>query len=189
MTPLLAERKTMGIRREQLGNTGYYAAPSDVYRARDGWIIVPTIGNQMFRRWARAIGRADLIDDPRLGDDISRGNNASVINEAMSAWCSKRDRSEAISMLESARIPCGPCYDLDEVLADPQVNSRKLLEEIEYPGGVKPIPIASSPIRLSATPAKSSRRAPTLGEHTSEVLGELGFTLEDITALRQSKAI
>lgn len=189
MTPLLAERKTMGIRRQQLGNTGYYAAPSDVYRTRDGWIIVPTIGNQMFRRWARAIERADLIDDPRLRDDISRGNNASVINEAMSEWCSKRTRDEAIAELESARIPCGPCYDLDEVLADSQVTSRKLLEETEYPGGAKQIPIASPPIRLSATPAKESRRAPTLGEHTKEVLIEIGFSADDITALRNSGAV
>jgi len=189
MTPLLAERKTMGIRRKQLGNTGYYAAPSDVYRTRDGWITVPTIGNQMFRRWARAIERADLIDDPRLRDDISRGNNASVINEAMSEWCSKRSREKAIAELESARIPCGPCYDLEEVLADPQVNARKLLDEIEYPGGTKPIPIASSPIRLSATPAKESRRAPTLGEHTDEVLTEIGFRPDEISAYRESKVI
>jgi len=189
MTPLLAELKTMGIRRQQIGNTGYYAAPSDAYRTRDGWIIVPTIGGPMFRRWARLIGREDLIDDPRCKDDISRGNNSAVINEAMSEWCSGRTREQAIAELEAARVPCGPCYDLDEVLADAQVNSRNLLEEIEYPGGKKPVPIASPPIRLSETPAGACRRAPTLGEHTGEVLGELGFTPEDIAALRESNAI
>src|SRR5262249_47206860 len=134
MTPLLAELTTMGIRRKQLGNTGYYAAPSDVYQTSDGgWIIVPTIGDQMFRRWARLIGREDLVDDPRLRDDISRGNNAVVINDAMSKWCSERTRDRAIAELEAARIPCGPCYKLDEVLDDTQVNSRELLDEIEYP--------------------------------------------------------
>ena len=189
MAPLLAERKTMGIRREQLGNTGYYAAPSDVYRTRDGWIIVPTIGNQMFRRWARAINREDLIDDPRCKDDISRGNNAAVINEAMSRWCSERSREQAIAELERARIPCGACYDLDEVLADAQVNSRGLLEELEYPGGTQRVPIASPPVRSSETPASSCRRAPTLGEHTVEVLGEVGFTADEITALRNAHAI
>jgi crotonobetainyl-CoA:carnitine CoA-transferase CaiB-like acyl-CoA transferase len=189
MAPLLAERKTMGIRREQLGNTGYYAAPSDVYRTRDGWIIVPTIGNQMFRRWARAINRADLIDDSRLQDDISRGNNAALINEAMSRWCSERSRDQAIAELERARIPCGACYDLDEVLADPQVNSRGLLEELEYPGGTQRVPIASPPVRSSETAASSCRRAPTLGEHTVEVLGEVGFTADEITALRNAHAI
>jgi crotonobetainyl-CoA:carnitine CoA-transferase CaiB-like acyl-CoA transferase len=189
MTPLLAERKAVGIRREQLGNTGYYAAPSDVYRTRDGWIIVPTIGNPMFRRWARVINREDLIDNSQLQDDISRGNNAAVINEAMSEWCSGRSREQAIAELERARIPCGPCYDLDEVLADPQVNSRGLLEEPGYPGGTRPVPIASSPVRLSETPASRCRRAPMLGEHTVEVLGEIGFTADEITALREAYAI
>jgi crotonobetainyl-CoA:carnitine CoA-transferase CaiB-like acyl-CoA transferase len=190
MTPLLAELKTMGIRRKQLGNTGYYAAPSDVYQTSDGgWIIVPTIGDQMFKRWARVIGREDLVDDPRLRDDISRGNNAVVINDAMSKWCSERTRDQAIAELEAARIPCGPCYELDEVLTDPQVSSRVLLEEIEYPDGASPIPIARLPVRLSDMPASSCCRAPMLGEHTSEVLIELGFTAEDITSFRESKVI
>ncbi|HEY3135109.1 MAG TPA: CoA transferase [Blastocatellia bacterium] len=190
MTPLLAELKTMGIRRKQLGNTGYYAAPSDVYQTSDGgWIIVPTIGDQMFKRWARVIGREDLVDDPRLRDDISRGNNAVVINDAMSKWCSERTRDQAIAELEAARIPCGPCYDLGEVLADPQVNSRELLEEIEYPGGRKPVPIASTPVRLSETLVDRPRRAPTLGEHTDEVLREVGFTADEILALRGQRVI
>ena len=189
MTPLLAELKTMGIRREQMGNTGYYAAPSDVYQTRDGWIIVPTIGNPMFRRWARLIGREDLIEDPRCRDDIARGNNSAVINEAMSRWCSERSREQAIAELESARIPCGACYELDEVLSDPQVNARGLLEEVEYPGGSKPVPIASAPLRLSETPANPCRRAPTLGEHTDKVLSEIGFTTHDIAALRSAGAV
>ena len=189
MTPLLAERKSMGIRREQLGNTGYYAAPSDVYRTVDGWIIVPTIGDQMFRRWARVIGRDELIEDPRLGDDISRGNNAAVINKAMSAWCRERTRAQAIAELEAGRIPCGPCYDLDEVLADPQVNSRRLLEEVEYLKGKKPVPIASTPVRLGEFVAGSTRRAPTLGEHTDEVLAQIGFSDYEIAELRSAGAV
>ena len=189
MTPLLAELKTMGIRREQLGNTGYYAAPSDAYRTSDGWIVVPTIGVPMFRRWARLIGREDLIDDPRFKDDISRGNNAEVINAAMSEWCAGRTREQAIAELEKARVPCGPCYDLDEVLDDAQVNFRKLLQEVEYPGGTKPVPISSTPLRLSATPAGSCQRAPTLGEHTESILGELGFSAEDIAAFRTAGVV
>src|SRR5262249_17233631 len=146
MTPLLAERATMGIKREQIGNTAYYASPSDVYRARDGWIIVPTIGEPMFRRWARLMGREDLTSDPGCKDDITRGNNADLINQVMAAWCESRTRDEAIRELELARIPCGPVYDLDEVLADPQVNARGLLEEVEYPGATKPVPLASTPV-------------------------------------------
>jgi crotonobetainyl-CoA:carnitine CoA-transferase CaiB-like acyl-CoA transferase len=189
MTPLLAELKTMGIRREQLGNTAYYAAPSDAYRAKDGWILVPTVGGPMFRRWARLVGREDWIDDPRFADDLVRGDNAKIINEEMSRWCAERTRDQAIAELEAARVPCGPCYNLDEVLADPQVNARNLLEEVEYPGGLKPVPISSPPIRLSESPAESRRRAPTLGEHTDVVLSEIGFTNAEIQALRDACAI
>jgi crotonobetainyl-CoA:carnitine CoA-transferase CaiB-like acyl-CoA transferase len=78
---------------------------------------------------------------------------------------------------------------LDEVLADLQVNSQELLEEIEYPGGRKPVPIATTPVRLSRTPAERCRRAPTLGEHTDEVLSEIGFSANEIGALRSAGAM
>jgi crotonobetainyl-CoA:carnitine CoA-transferase CaiB-like acyl-CoA transferase len=135
------------------------------------------------------VGREDLIADPRFKDDISRGNNAVLINEVMSEWCAGRTRDEAVADLESARVPCGPVYDLDEVLGDPQVNARGLLQEVEFPGGSKAVPIASPPVRLGETPALAVRRAPTLGEHTDEVLSEIGFSPEEITALRESKVV
>ncbi|HKP12927.1 MAG TPA: CoA transferase, partial [Blastocatellia bacterium] len=147
MTPLLAERRAMGIRREQPGNIGYYTAPSDAYRTRDGWVLVPTIGDDMFRRWARLMGREDLISDPRCKDDITRGDNAQLINGVMRDWCAARTRDEAISQLERARIPCGPVYDLDEVLADAQVNARGLLEAVDYDGSA--VPTAPPPLRLT----------------------------------------
>ncbi|HEX5732590.1 MAG TPA: CoA transferase [Blastocatellia bacterium] len=187
MTPLLAERAARGIVRERQGNTGYYTAPSDVYRTSDGWIIVPTIGDDMFRRWARLLGREELIDDPRCADDITRGNNAALINEAMSAWCAARTRDEAIRELEQARIPSGPVYDLGEVLADAQVAARGLLEEVEQLGD-KAVPLSRTPVRLNGE-QNSLSRAPALGEHTDEVLAEIGFSAEDIANFRAAGAI
>lgn len=189
MTPLLAERAVTGIRRKRLGNTGYYTAPSDTYRTRDGWIIVPTIGDDMFRRWTRLVGREDLLTDPRCADDLTRGDNADIINEVMSAWCAARTRDEAISELERARIPCGPVYELDEVLSDAQVQARRLLEPVAYPGGSRPVPVANVPLRMSETPAEVRRHAPLLGEHTDEILAALGFTRDEITAFRRNQVI
>ncbi len=189
MQPLLAERAMTGILRRQQGNTSYHTAPNDVYRTRDGWIIVPTIGNAMFRRWARLIGREDLIDDPRFADDISRANNSEIINQAMSDWCGWHTRDEAIAELERVRVPCGPVYNLDEVLADPQVNARNLFEEREYPGSSAPVPLAATPVRLSETPARITRLAPRLGEHNREVLLELGFGTDEIATLIEEGAI
>src|ERR1044072_3428075 len=162
MTPLLMERAVTEIRRQRQGNTAYYTAPSDAYRVRDGWIIVPTIGDQMFRRWARLVGREDLIGDPRTQDDITRGNNSDLINDVMTRWCAARTRDEAIQELGRARIPCRPGYGLDERLSDEQVRARQLLEAIDYPGSAKAIPVSSVPVRLSETPGDVRRRAPIL---------------------------
>jgi crotonobetainyl-CoA:carnitine CoA-transferase CaiB-like acyl-CoA transferase len=189
MQPLLAEKAMTGIQREQTGNTGYYAAPSDTYRTRDGWIIVPTIGNHMFRRWARLVGREDLTADPRFSDDLSRAENVQTINKIMSEWCALRSRDEAVGELERARIPCGPVYDTGETLADPQVNARRLLEEVEYPGASRPVPLSSTPIRMSDDGEGSLGRAPALGEHTDEVLGEIGFSAEEIAAFRRESVV
>ena len=189
MTPFLMERQLTGIVRKRQGNTGYYTAPSDAYRTRDGWINVPTIGDSMFRRWARLVGREDLIDDPRLKDDVARAGHADLISDVMTRWCSTRTRDEAVGELERARIPSGPVYELDEVLADPQVQARRLLEETAYSGDDRPVPVSSPAARLSRTPADVRRGAPMLGEHTDEVLAELGFTANQIDAFRSQGVV
>jgi crotonobetainyl-CoA:carnitine CoA-transferase CaiB-like acyl-CoA transferase len=189
MLPFLAEREMTGIVRRQQGNTSYYTAPSDTYRTRTGWIIVPTIGDQMFRRWARLVGREDLIDDPRFRDDMSRAGNSVVINRVMSEWCAARTRDEAIAELEAARVPCGAVYELDEVISDPQVKSRGLIQSIGSPGASKAVPVAPAPVRMSETVCELRRRAPALSEHTNEVLAELGFNPGEIDALRKQGVI
>jgi len=189
MLPLLAEKKLTGILRERQGNRSYYTGPGDIYRAKDGWILISVIGEPMFRRLARAVGREDLTDDPRCKDDLTRANNHELITEVMSKWCAERKRDEAIAELEKARIPCGAVYNLDEALNDPQVNARKIISEMNFSGSAKPVPIASTPVRLSATPAELRRSAPTLGEHTNEVLSELGFTPEEIESFRKANVI
>jgi crotonobetainyl-CoA:carnitine CoA-transferase CaiB-like acyl-CoA transferase len=189
MTPFLMERTVMDIRRQRQGNTAYYMAPSDCYRTRDGWILVPTIGQPMFRRWTRLVGRDDLLNDPRMKDDITRGNHSALVNEVMAAWSAARTRDEAIAQLEAARIPCGPVYELDEVVDDAQVKARGLLVDSSYPTSDKPIPLAPPAVRLSETPGEVRARAPRIGEHTDEVLRELGYSQAEIDSLRAAEVI
>lgn len=189
MTPLLMERAMTGIHRQRRGNAGFFAAPSDAYETRDGWILVPTIGDDMFRRWARLVGREELLADPRFKDDISRGDHYREINEIMSRWCAARTRGEATAALERARIPVGPVYQLDEVLSDAQVQARGLFQNLSFAGSSKPAPLARPAVRLSETPGELRHGAPTLGEHTDEVLNELGFTADERARFRSEGAV
>jgi crotonobetainyl-CoA:carnitine CoA-transferase CaiB-like acyl-CoA transferase len=186
---LLAEREVLGIERQQIGNASFYAAPLDAYQTTDGWIVLSVIGNDMFERWARLVGKAEFIGDARFRDDLRRAENRALITEAMDLWLASRTSAQAIAELESARIPAGPVLSTREVLDDPQVKARNLLQYVDYPGAPKPVPLANTPVRLSATPGQIRRRAPTLGEHTDEVLRELGYSGEEIRELRESGAV
>ncbi|MBI1761412.1 MAG: CoA transferase [Acidobacteria bacterium] len=189
MQSLLAERHVTGIVREQRGNAGLHAAPTDTYRTRDGWIVVQAIGQPMFERWARLVGRADLIADPRCADDLARGDNYHLITAVMAAWTAARTTAEALQQLEAVRLPAGPVYALQEVLNDPQVQARELLQYVDYPGSPAAVPLANTPVRLSATPGEIRRRAPLLGEHTHEVLRELNFSEAEIEAFQTGHVI
>lgn len=189
MQAMIAEQAVLQVNRRAQGNTGFYAAPADVYRAKDGWIVVLVNGNPMFRRWARLVGREDLIADPRCADDLTRADNAALINEVMSAWMAGRTQAEVIRQLEEVRLAGAPVYDLDEVLNDPQVRARELLKLIEYPGVGQPVPIPNPAVQLSESRVSIRHRAPGLGEHTEEILRELGFDSEEMNAFREARVV
>jgi crotonobetainyl-CoA:carnitine CoA-transferase CaiB-like acyl-CoA transferase len=189
MQTILAERQIFGVERRQTGNTSFYASPADCYRTCDGWIMVSIVGHEMFARWARLVGHEDFISDPRFASDQQRADNHGVINEAMNTWLASRTTAQAIAELEAARIPAGPVLDPGQVLADPQVKARRLLQEIEFPGTPAPIPLASPALSLSATPPQIRHRAPMLGEDTDQILFELGYSADEIANLRKAEAV
>lgn len=189
MQNILAERQVLGIERKQIGNTSFYAAPGDAYRARDGWIMVSIVGSDMFARWARLVGRDEFIADPRFAGDQLRADNHQPITDAMNAWLASRSRDQAIAELEAARIPAGPVLDPGQVLEDPQVKARQLLQCVEFPGTPAAVPLAATAVQLSATPGSIRHRAPMVGEHTDEVLREIGYTPAEIKALREAQVV
>jgi len=188
MQPLLAERRVLKRERTQIGNAGFYSAPADAYQANDGWIVVQTIGDSMFARWAQLMGRADLIDDPRFADDAARQCHREAITSVMTDWVATRTCADALAQLEQARIPAGPVLGLDGVLDDPQVKARELLRSIDFPGA-NAVPIANTPVRLSETPGSIRRRAPLAGEHTDEILSELGYSSDAIRQFRAADVV
>ena len=170
-------------------NRGQTSAPSDLYRTKDGWIIAYAIGNPMFKRWARLMGEEHWLTDPRFADDLARGDHGEIISKRMNEWTGERTTAEALAALETAKIPAGPLYSPQQTLEDAHIRAAGLLGDTEYPGLPRPAPLAPMPVDLSETPGRFRHRAPTLGEHTDAILGELGYGADAIADLRRRKII
>lgn len=185
----LIEQAVIERNRLPQGNLGQTSAPSDLYQTRDGWIIAQVIGQVLFKRWADLMGEPEWLTDPRFADDISRGDNGALISERMSRWCAERSSAEALEILGEARIPAAPVYSQQEALDDPHIQEVGFFAPMDYPGLPRPAPVSGTPVKLSATPGRRRFRAPTVGEHTDEVLRELGYSAREIGELREKGVV
>ena len=187
--PTLVEQQVVRPNRVATHNRGQTSAPSDLFRTKDGWIIAYAIGNPMFTRWARLMGEEHWLTDARFADDLARGDHGEIISKRMNEWTGERTTAEALAALETAKIPAGPLYSPQQALEDAHIRAAGLLADTEYPGLPRPAPLAPMPVDLSETPGRFRHRAPTLGEHTDAILGELGYSADAIADLRQRKVI
>ena len=187
--PALVEQQVAQPNRVATLNRGQTSAPSDLYRTRDGWILTAAIGERMFAGWAKLMGESHWIGDPRFKDDLSRGDNGEEISKRMSEWTATRTTADALAGLEGARIPAAPLYSPQQALEDAHIRTAKLLEDTDYPGLARQAPLAPTPVDLSETPGRFRHRAPTIGEHTVEILGELGYDRAAIEGLESRGVI
>ena len=185
----LIEQQVIQVNRMATLNRGQTAAPSDMFRTKDGWIIAYAIGNPMFTRWAKLMGEDHWLTDPRFKDDEARGDHGEVVSKRMSEWCAGLTTSEALAALEAAKIPAGPLYSPQQALEDEHIRAAGLLRDTDYPGLRRPVPLAPTPVDLSETPGRFRRHAPTLGEHTDAILAELGYDAGAIADLRDRGVI
>lgn len=181
---MLIEQAIAHPDRVPTGNRGQLAAPVDVYRTTDGWLLCQVVGRPLFERWARLMGEPHWLIDPRFDTDESRGVHGELIGERMGRWCAERSNAEAIAALGEAKIPCGPVLTPQQALDHPQTAALGLLQPVDYPGLPAPAPVAAVPLRMSATAGGIRRRAPTLGEHTDEILAEIGYDAPAVAGLR-----
>jgi crotonobetainyl-CoA:carnitine CoA-transferase CaiB-like acyl-CoA transferase len=187
--PTLVEQQVIRADRVATVNRGQTSAPNDVFRTRDGWIVAMAIGEPMFRRWAKLIGEDHWLSDPRFKDDIARGDHGEIISKRMGAWTAERTTAEALAELEAARIPAGPLYSPQQALDDPHIRAASLVVDRPYPGLPRPVPLSPTPVDLSDTPGRYRQRAPLLGEHTDQILSELGYGPAQIADLRARNVV
>ncbi len=180
----LIEEAVTGVGRPPSGNRSPAAAPVDLFRCSDGWVMASVVGEALWRRWTDMVGAQDWQDDPRFANDIARGAHGELLCERMARWCATRTVVQAMTECHDRKIPCGAVYPPARVLRDPHVLAAGYLLKVPYPGIAEPVPVPAPPFQLSRTEARLRARAPTLGEHTAAVLAELGFGPADMEQLR-----
>ena len=187
--PVLIEQAVRAPNRIPQGNRGYASAPADVFKTRTGWVMVQAIGQAMFERWCDLVGAPGLKVDPRFANDALRGDHSLEVSRLMADWCATRTRDEVLDALAKAKIPAGPVYSPQEALDDPHIAAAGLLTQREFAGLKGTFPLTPHPVEMSGTPAQYRHAAPTLGQHTGEVLTELGFAPDAIAALREQGVV
>ena len=165
------------------GSAHQISAPYQALPTSDGYITVGGANQRNWERLCRAIGRAELISDPRFEVNAGRMANRPALESTLGETLKTQPMAHWLSILEAAGVPCGPIYDISQVYADPQVIARDMVVEVEHPtaGTIRNVGI---PVKFSETPGNIRRPPPRFAEHTAEVLAEFGYTMGEIDTLR-----
>jgi len=189
MESLLPEYDADGFVRERAGSSLPGIAPSNLYPCGDGgYVLIAGNADALYRRLMTEIGREDLRDDPALARNDGRAAHAGRIDAAIGEWTSRFSQEEILLRMEKAEVPAGRIYSAADIAADPHYAARGMLVDTVAGDGA-PLRQPGIVPKLSATPGAIQGPAPKLGEHTDEVLKELGFTSMKIEALRKDKII
>ncbi len=172
----------------QVGNDHPTSMPTSAYKTADGHINVAASGDGMWRQLCKAIGREDLLARAEFNDQPGRAKHRAALNAEILAALGKRTSAHWIDALNEAGIPCGPIYAMDQVFADPQVRHIEAAAEVHHPK-LGAFHVVNQAARLSRTPATMASATPELGEHTAEVLAEVGYTAAEVAGLRDRKVI
>jgi crotonobetainyl-CoA:carnitine CoA-transferase CaiB-like acyl-CoA transferase len=170
------------------GNAHPNIQPQDVYACADGDVILVVGNDGQFARLCGVLGHPEWRTDERYATNAQRVRNiaglSAALREAFAGW----ERAALIAALDAAGVPCGPINDVAEVFEEPQVKARGLLRHVPHPAGVD-VPQVGSPMRFAEAPLRVPAAPPLLGQHSDDILGELGYGAARIAALRAAGAI
>jgi CoA:oxalate CoA-transferase len=172
-----------GDKPRRLGSRHPLIAPFQAFPTKDELIVVCVDTEAQWQRFCDAIGRSDLVADPRFSDGNARARNHAALEPPLIEALSKRTRAEWLSAFKTADVPVGPINDIAALVRDPQVIARGMIGQVGNSDFVR------QPIRFSNYPIMSEQPAPLLGEHTDQVLSEYGYSRDDIAAMKADGTI
>jgi formyl-CoA transferase len=172
----------------QVGNDHPTSMPTSAYTTADGYINVGASGEGMWQRLCEAIDRKDLLDTPEFKGAENRAENRAALNRALNEALKKNTSQYWVEKLNAAGVPTGPIYTIDQAFADPQVQHLQAAAEVRHPK-LGRFNVVNQAVKLSRTPATLATATPEVGEHTDEILAEIGYSASDIRAMRERKVI
>jgi crotonobetainyl-CoA:carnitine CoA-transferase CaiB-like acyl-CoA transferase len=186
MEGIVPEYDGAGVIREPSGTTVTGIVPTNTYRCDDGkFVVIGGNGDSIFKRLMEAAGRSDMAENPAMADNAGRVEHEAEIDEALALWCAAHSSVHIINTLEDARVPVGPIYSVEDMMADPQYQARGMFEQVEIDG--EPLKIPAILPKLDATPGRTDWPGGEIGSHNDEVLkGILALDDEEIERLRRA---
>ncbi len=177
-----------GVSPGALGTAHPLNAPYQAFHAADGWITVGAANQANWLRLVEALEAPELARDPRFADNASRMANLKALDAALAPHFVRRPAAEWLRRLEAAGVPAGPVLDVGEMQRDPQALARGMVVTVDHPKA-GPVKTLGLPVKFSETPGKVARAAPTLGQHSREILAEYGFTRDEIERFVKNGAV
>jgi formyl-CoA transferase len=189
MESLIPEYSAFGVVREPAGSALPGIAPSNAYRCGDGGVVlIAGNGDSIFKRLMQAIGRQDLADDPALANNAGRVARVQELDAAIEAWTLQHPAEKALQVLGEAKVPAGRVYTAKDIVEDPHYQARDMiLDQVTRDGHTVQVPGVVP--KLLGTPGQVRSSAPRLGDDTDAVLNQIGFSTQDIAALRSRKVV
>ncbi len=173
---------------QPMGSGHPVIVPYQAFKAKDVFINIAVGNDQLWERFCKAVGLENVMNDPKFATNAKRVENREEIVKIISDLIVTKDGEEWLKIITDAGVPCGPIYTVDKVFADPQVLHREMVKELDHPKAGK-VKVTGIPIKLSDTPGEVETAPPVLGQHTQEILTELGYSDKDLEKLKQEKVI
>ena len=172
----------------QAGNNHPTGVPTNTFRASDGYLNIAPAGQRMYQRFCEAIDRMDLYADERFNTPQQRQRNRDELNDIIADCLKDRTVADWVERINAAGVPCGPVYTIDQTFADPQVQHLEIARNLSHPK-LGDIEVLGTPVTLTRTPGGVRMPTPEQGEHTYDVLTELGYSETEIAGLQGEGAV